>query len=406
VAEFKERFYQFGEFRLDPVRRVVSREGKDLQLETKVFDALAILVRNSPRLVTKQELTNLLWPNVAAASESNLAATISSIRKVLGDSSKKYIETVHGRGYVFRGPVKQSSEKPLVAYVSHSAAHSIGSIKRLLYAEGFDVRDSFDLSAPDDFVTTIQSNIRAADAVIAVVDSEARSVFFELGLAKALRKPILLLVTPGESLPVFAAREPHLVSDLSDSEFLRLGLQKFLRTSVLKSVRSSDAVPPSIDSVDPENINAILKEVKRLRSSPTEIEIQQLIVKLLSGMASNVVKQYHGPTERGVDLAVWNDALQSSLGNPLLVEIKAGALNLEQLTKARNQLAEKVLRSDSRLGLLLYFDRSGRRFPKEITSSPLVLAFDVEDFAKELLRTPFTRLLIEQRNRIVHSITD
>ena len=86
--------------------------------------------------------------------------------------------------------------------------------------------------------------------------------------------------------------------------------------------------------------------------------------------------------------------------------MKAGVLTLEKLNKAKNQLVEQVIKSGARLGLLLYFDRTGKRFRNPDTSSPLVLTLDVEDLAKELLTRPLAKTLVEHRNRSVHDIVD
>jgi hypothetical protein len=55
-------------------------------------------------------------------------------------------------------------------------------------------------------------------------------------------------------------------------------------------------------------------------------------------------------------------------------------------------------------GLLLYLDRSGRRSKLEYTGNPYVLKYDLEDFARALLEKPFTAVLLERRNQLVHGV--
>jgi hypothetical protein len=43
--------YEFGAFRLDPSERLLSREGRTVQLAPKVFDTLIALIENSGRLI-------------------------------------------------------------------------------------------------------------------------------------------------------------------------------------------------------------------------------------------------------------------------------------------------------------------------------------------------------------------
>ena len=71
-------------------------------MQPKPFDLLAVLVERRGRLVGKDELLELVWPNTFVA-EANLPYTISIIRKALGDreDGQRYIETVSKRGYRF-----------------------------------------------------------------------------------------------------------------------------------------------------------------------------------------------------------------------------------------------------------------------------------------------------------------
>src|SRR5712692_8709525 len=74
--------YEFGPFRLDPAEHLLLCEGKPVPLSAKVFETLLILVENSGRLVTKNELIEKLWPN-AFVEEGNLTQNISILRKSL-----------------------------------------------------------------------------------------------------------------------------------------------------------------------------------------------------------------------------------------------------------------------------------------------------------------------------------
>jgi len=104
--------YQFGGFVLDSVRRVLSREDKSIALKPKIFDTLLVLVKNSGRVMDKDELMQEVWPDTIV-EEVNLAHNISILRKVLGQKSdeNRFIVTVPGRGYGFVAEVTQSRQK-------------------------------------------------------------------------------------------------------------------------------------------------------------------------------------------------------------------------------------------------------------------------------------------------------
>jgi DNA-binding winged helix-turn-helix (wHTH) protein len=95
--------YEFGEFRLDALRRVLSRDdGSPLQVTGKIFDTLLVFVERAGQLLDKRTLMETLWPNVVV-EESNLTQTVHTLRRLLGErpDDHRYIVTVPGRGYRF-----------------------------------------------------------------------------------------------------------------------------------------------------------------------------------------------------------------------------------------------------------------------------------------------------------------
>lgn len=108
--------YEFGEFRLDALRRVLSSrvDGQPLQLTGKIFDTLLYFVERSGQLLDKRTLMEALWPNVVV-EESNLTQVIHTLRRVLGErpDDHRFIVTVPGRGYRFVADVTTSTvEEP------------------------------------------------------------------------------------------------------------------------------------------------------------------------------------------------------------------------------------------------------------------------------------------------------
>jgi TolB-like protein/DNA-binding winged helix-turn-helix (wHTH) protein len=115
----QERFtYEFGDFRIDPQRRVlVSRSGQPVQVTGKVFDTLLYLVEHVGELLDKRTLMEALWPQVVV-EEANLTQTIHTLRRVLGErpGEHRYIVTVPGRGYRFvAGVTTREIEEELLA---------------------------------------------------------------------------------------------------------------------------------------------------------------------------------------------------------------------------------------------------------------------------------------------------
>lgn len=102
----EKHFYEFGSFRLDPVERLLLRDGQHVPLTPKAFETLLILVENGGQVIDKDELIRKVWPDTFV-EEVNLAKNVSNLRKVLGgEQSAQYIETIPRRGYRFVADVR------------------------------------------------------------------------------------------------------------------------------------------------------------------------------------------------------------------------------------------------------------------------------------------------------------
>jgi DNA-binding winged helix-turn-helix (wHTH) protein len=110
----------FGDFTLDPLRRVLARrDGEPIALTPKHFDTLLFLVENPGQVLGKDRMMAAIWPGTVV-EENNLSQAISHLRRVLGDDGEehRYILTVPRQGYRFVAPVEAvsgSADAPALA---------------------------------------------------------------------------------------------------------------------------------------------------------------------------------------------------------------------------------------------------------------------------------------------------
>jgi len=104
--------YEFEAFSLNPLKRIVLRDGEPLPLTPKCFDILLALVEHAGEVLVKEELIESVWPDTVV-EEGNLNRNISTLRKILGESPNdhRYIVTVPGRGYRFVAEVREAPEE-------------------------------------------------------------------------------------------------------------------------------------------------------------------------------------------------------------------------------------------------------------------------------------------------------
>jgi TolB-like protein/Tfp pilus assembly protein PilF len=102
----------FGPFVLSPEIGLLSRSGAPAPVGYRAILLLGALLKRSGEVLTKSELIDAAWPDMAV-EEGNLSVQIASLRKLLGSSSEgaDWIVTVPRVGYRFVGVVeRQASE--------------------------------------------------------------------------------------------------------------------------------------------------------------------------------------------------------------------------------------------------------------------------------------------------------
>ena len=124
--------YEFDAFRVDPVRRLLLRDGEVVPVTPKALSILLILLERAGEVVEKSELIERIWQG-AFVTEANLTQNVFSLRKCLGEraNDNRYIVTVPGQGYTFAGEMRRferfaTSEIPIVVIDELAAPTAAG----------------------------------------------------------------------------------------------------------------------------------------------------------------------------------------------------------------------------------------------------------------------------------------
>jgi DNA-binding winged helix-turn-helix (wHTH) protein len=114
----------FGAFYLDIDRRELLKDGLRVKVQSKVIEALLVLVENPGQIITRETLRARLWPhNTEMNYDANVNTTVNKLRHALGDSHGRpiYVETIPRRGYAFIAKA-QFVERPSVLSPERSAS--------------------------------------------------------------------------------------------------------------------------------------------------------------------------------------------------------------------------------------------------------------------------------------------
>lgn len=102
--------YACGQCEVDLVLQKLRVRGATVQLSSRTFDVLAVLVQAAGELVTKDDFKGGVWAGVRV-EENTLQVHISAIRRALGND-RELLKTVSGRGYKLLGIWTSQTDSP------------------------------------------------------------------------------------------------------------------------------------------------------------------------------------------------------------------------------------------------------------------------------------------------------
>jgi two-component system response regulator CpxR len=89
-----------GEIELDPVKRAVRRSGNIISLTAVEFQILELLMRSTGRIVSRDEISVVLYQRKSTPYERSADVHVSHLRKKIEKDEEPLILTIRGIGYV------------------------------------------------------------------------------------------------------------------------------------------------------------------------------------------------------------------------------------------------------------------------------------------------------------------
>lgn len=105
TKDVDEDVIESGQMVIDKSKRVVEIAGKEITLTIKEFDILALLAKNKGKVFSKEDIFEKIWLVDSIGDMSTVTVHVRNLReKIEKEPTKpKYIETVWGVGYKFKG---------------------------------------------------------------------------------------------------------------------------------------------------------------------------------------------------------------------------------------------------------------------------------------------------------------
>lgn len=92
---------EFEGIRIDTVSKRLTVDGEDVALTKKEFEILLLLVKNSGRVFSRQEILSKVWDDDVYVLDRTVDVNITRLRKKIGRYGE-YIQTRQGYGYSFK----------------------------------------------------------------------------------------------------------------------------------------------------------------------------------------------------------------------------------------------------------------------------------------------------------------
>ena len=117
--------YRFGPFLYDAASHGLLRGGAEIPLTHKSRELLLLFLHNPGRLLTREEITEKVWPDVAVTDDA-VRFQVAELRKAFAEEGGAYIRTIRRRGLSVGGP-GEAGRRPARPPRGPDAAHRVRS---------------------------------------------------------------------------------------------------------------------------------------------------------------------------------------------------------------------------------------------------------------------------------------
>jgi hypothetical protein len=290
-------------------------------------------------------------------------------------------------------------------FISATPGSNLRVLRQCLEAQHIKVLSADDIELGFDWASEINRNIMQADLVIGVLSRTRRSqwVLFELGLASAAGRQIILIAPPGTTDNLPPLRQfVVLRTRLDNRNAISFGLDQMLarppRLPHQQELQKPAAPPPQ------QNIDVYINQLDEISKTKNYAALESLVAAALRDSSVEVVAE-NEPTKRRTDtradLAVWSDALQPLVGNPLLVEVKYSIGSAKQVEDVVRRFAKTVSDAGGGWGLLVYLEGPESKLASW-SQHPTLLMIPLRELLYRMRSHSFSEIIRELRNERVH----
>ena len=247
------------------------------------------------------------------------------------------------------------------------------------------------------WIDSVRDCLHDADVVLGVLKDPLRDahVLFELGVASALNKPTLLIVAPGYPAELLLPSGIlYLTINLQDEDALRFGLRQAL--ALLRTDRPRSSAGGFVTKPIGHRADDLLMRIAD--SDLGEHDLVEIVREAIdaSGASMQVGDEEADPAE--IDLVVWANDLEPTVGNPLLIDCKMTLTDQRWADAVLGRMLRSLRGIRNGCGLVVCRDLSRELIAAPMT--PPVIFVAARDFIEGLRSMGLAELVRKLRNPI------
>jgi hypothetical protein len=292
-------------------------------------------------------------------------------------------------------------------FISAPLGVDLSEIKNILIKRELEIIDPSEIRNHGQTISEkINKIISQVDIFVAVFSDSINNdnIIFELGIAAAHKKQIIILTPPDFSLP--SDLKGFLILKVSHHNIDALGfaIDQFLVATKLskkkreiikfKGDRETSKLPN-------DKIYELINRLNIIEQSNSGYGIEKFVEEILKDSGISVIKQSNKP-ELTADYAIWSDDLGAVLGNPILIEIKNSIINSDQIIRITNQILKYINNSNSKSAIVFYLTGLPSNDVQKYSKQFNIIFFKLKEFIEQLQNNSFADAITNRRNIIAH----
>ena len=337
--------YEFDRFRVDPVNRLLLRDGKVVPLTAKVFDILLVFVENRGRLLDKEEVMQKVWQD-SFVEEGNLTRNVSTLRKALGEDPKshQYIVTLPGHGYKFVAAITTLQASVPQMVVEEQTVSTTVIEEELSLSKETITSQALSESKEDSIAITQKTKSNRARTSIIVTTCLALIALTAFLLSRREKNPNSQNIAAPKSIAVLPlkplnaeSREPVYELGIADSLILKLSGVKEIIVRPLSATRKyTNLEQDPLVAGREQQVDYVLAPNYQLADGRIRVTAQ--LFNVHNGAVENLFKC----DEKCTDIFAMQDAISEKVGRLLLTHLSNEQNNLLAKRYTTNEEAYRL----------------------------------------------------------------